>query len=114
MAAHWRRGQSLARQLWNLMLAALIPSLFSTPVTVAMHGVALAVHCLVSRSLSAAANPLGSILVLMLAGVPIVSWHDLAFPHVMRPGPTLVVTGCPCAEAALAASTAMPRERNIL
>src|SRR3954451_16542561 len=94
------------------MLAAFTPAVLSVPVTVATQGAALAVHCLVSRSLSAAGNPDGSTLYFRLAGLPTSSSHEVALRQVIRPGPALVGAGWGCApaeaEARLATATATP------
>src|SRR5690348_11453047 len=59
-----------------------------------MQGAAFAVQLFTSRSLSAAASALGSILYFRLAGAPISSSHAVALRQKMRPGPTSVVAGC--------------------
>src|ERR1700722_19695038 len=101
------------------MLAALTPVVASAPVTVTTHGVPLAVHCLVSRSLSAAGSAEGSILYFRVAGVPMPSSQAVALWQMMRPGPTLVgagvAAGWDCAQTGVApqvaSATVMPNHR---
>jgi hypothetical protein len=69
------------------MLAALTTSLVSLPVTVPTQGAAFAVHCLVSRFLSASGSAEGSIRYFRLAGEPMPSSQDVALPQMIRPGP---------------------------
>src|SRR5579864_5564115 len=101
------------------MVAALTPVLVSLPVTVTTHGVPLAMHCLVNRSLSAAGSAEGSILYFRVAGAPMPNSQALALWQMMRPGPTLVgaggATGWDCAQTGVAPqvvnATVMPNHR---
>src|SRR5579859_508679 len=72
-----------------------------------MQGAAFTVQLFTSRSLSAWASALGSILYLRLAGVPISSSHAVALRQKMRPGPTSVVAGC-------AKAVAQPKPANTI
>ena len=69
------------------MLAALTTFLTSVPVTAATQGVPFAVHCLVSRLLSASGSAEGSTRYFRLAGVPMPSSQDVALWQVILPGP---------------------------